>query len=148
MPMPAFVTTPAADDRRCAQDAGDAVLHRAARASLAFNRWARDRLSVGNSMIALDVLLGIYLSQDRDGRLATFKELGATMRHSEQAIRNAVDRLKRLGLVSIESDTGYGRAVMRLRLSDRAIALVRAGLHAAYAAPPPACRQPRHEAGT
>ncbi len=138
MPMPASVTTPAADDRRCASNAGEAALHRAAGASLAFNRWARDRLRVANSMIALDVLLGIYLSQHRDGHIATFKELGSTLRHSEQAIRNAVDRLKRLGLVSIESDTGYGRAVMRLRLSDKAVALVQAGLRSAYAdlAPP------------
>ena len=69
-------------------------LNQVAKATLTFNRWAKDHLPIANSLMAIDVLLGIYLAEKDRPDLATFKELCWDLRHSEQAIRTIVNRLQ------------------------------------------------------
>lgn len=85
-------------------------------ASLAFNRWAKESLPVSNSIMALDVLLGIYLAERQRSEPTTFKELCWDLRHSEQAIRSIVERLEGSGWVVLEQDTRFRRPISRLRI--------------------------------
>jgi hypothetical protein len=99
-------------------------LNKVAMASLAFNRWAKDSLPISNSIMALDVLLGIYLAERQRPSPTTFKELCWDLRHSEQAIRTIVDRLQESGWVLLEQDTRFRRPIRRLRIApDRCAAL-------------------------
>lgn len=99
-------------------------LNGVATATLAFNRWAKESLPVSNSIMALDVLLGIYLAERRRPVPTTFKELCWDLRHSEQAIRTIVDRLHESGWVLLEQDTRFRRSISRLRIApDRLPAL-------------------------
>ncbi|MBQ69326.1 hypothetical protein CL689_04635 [Candidatus Saccharibacteria bacterium] len=92
---------------------------RVALASLAFNRWAKESLPVSNSIMALDVLLGIYLAERQRPEPTTFKELCWDLRHSEQAIRSIVDRLEGSGWVLLEQDTRFRRPINRLRIAPQ-----------------------------
>ena len=110
-------------------------LNQVAIATLAFNRWAKDSLPVSNSIMAVDVLLGIYLAERRRPDPTTFKELCWDLRHSEQAIRTIVDRLHDSGWVTLEQDTRFRRSISRLRIApDRSddlrhgLWLLRAGI--------------------
>ncbi|MFZ5784751.1 MAG: MarR family transcriptional regulator [Pseudomonadota bacterium] len=103
-------------------------LNRVAVAALAFNRWAKDSLPVSNSIMALDVLLGIYLAERRRPDPTTFKELCWDLRHSEQAIRTIVDRLQESGWVQLEQDTRFRRSISRLRIAPQRADTLKAGL--------------------
>lgn len=97
-------------------------------ATLAFSRWAKDSLPISNSIMALNVLLGIYLAEQRRREPATFKELCWDLRHSEQAIRTIVDRLHESGWVLLEQDSRFRRSISRLRIAPRRSAELRTGL--------------------
>ena len=103
-------------------------LNKVAVATLAFNRWAKDSLPISNSIMALDVLLGIYLAERRRADPTTFKELCWDLRHSEQAIRTIVDRLQESGWVLLEQDTRFRRAISRLRIAPHRSAELNHGL--------------------
>jgi hypothetical protein len=97
-------------------------------ATLAFSRWAKDSLPISNSIMALNVLLGIYLAEQRRREPTTFKELCWDLRHSEQAIRTIVDRLNDSGWVLLEQDSRLRRSISRLRIAPLRAAELRAGL--------------------
>jgi hypothetical protein len=103
-------------------------LNTVAVATLAFNRWAKDSLPVSNSIMALDVLLGIYLAERRRAEPTTFKELCWDLRHSEQAIRTIVDRLQESGWVLLEQDTRFRRSISRLRIAPARFEELKHGL--------------------
>ena len=92
------------------------TINQVARATLAFNRWAKDHLPVANSMMAVDVLIGIFLAERDRAEPATFKELCWDLRHSEQAIRTIVERLRESGWVKLEQDVRFRRSISRLRI--------------------------------
>jgi hypothetical protein len=96
--------------------------------ALAFNRWAKDTLPVSNSMMAVDVLLGIYIVERRRIEPTTFKELCWDLRHSEQAIRTIVDRLQDQGWVTLEQDKRFRRPIARLRIPPDKAAVLEQGL--------------------
>jgi len=73
-------------------------------AALSFNRWAKETLPISNSIMAMDVLLGVFLAERRGREPTTFKELCWDLRHSEQAIRTIVERLQEAGWVVLEQD--------------------------------------------
>jgi hypothetical protein len=103
-------------------------LNEVAVATLAFSRWAKDSLPISNSIMALNVLLGIYLAEQRRQEPTTFKELCWDLRHSEQAIRTIVDRLSDSGWVLLEQDSRFRRSISRLRIAPLRSAELRAGL--------------------
>jgi hypothetical protein len=103
-------------------------LNNVAVATLSFNRWAKDSLPVSNSIMALDVLLGIYLAERRRADPTTFKELCWDLRHSEQAIRTIVDRLQDSGWVLLEQDNRFRRSISRLRIAPHRSADLKQGL--------------------
>lgn len=103
-------------------------LNEVAKATLAFNRWAKDNLPIANSLMAIDVLLGIYLAERDRPDPATFKELCWDLRHSEQAIRTIVNRLQEQGWVRLEQDTRFRRSISRLRIAPERLDTLAAGL--------------------
>ena len=100
----------------------------AARTVLAFTRWAKESLPVSNSIMALDVLLGIYLAERDRPQPTTFKELSWDLRHGEQAIRMIVGRLQELQWIVLEQDSRFGRSISRLRVAPDKIGALREGL--------------------
>lgn len=103
-------------------------LNQVAKATLTFNRWAKDHLPIANSLMAIDVLLGIYLAERDRPDPATFKELCWDLRHSEQAIRTIVNRLQEQNWVRLEQDTRFRRSISRLRIEPERLETLTTGL--------------------
>ena len=103
-------------------------LNQVAKATLTFNRWAKDHLPIANSLMAIDVLLGIYLAEKDRPDPATFKELCWDLRHSEQAIRTIVNRLQEQNWVRLEQDTRFRRSISRLRIEPARLETLATGL--------------------
>jgi hypothetical protein len=93
-----------------------ADLNTVAEAMLSFNRWSKEALPVANSIIAMDVLLGVYLAERKGRQPATFKDLCWDLRYSEQAIRTIVDGLGEAQWVTLEQDKRFRRPISRLRI--------------------------------
>ena len=103
-------------------------------AVLAFNRWAKDTLPISNSIMAMDVLLGVYL-KEREGREpTTFKELCWDLRYSEQAIRMIVNRLEEASWIVLEQDERFRRSISRLRIPPENAAILEQGLRLLHSA--------------
>lgn len=98
-------------------------------ATIAFNRWTKQTLPVSNSIMAVDVLLGVYFAERAGKQPTTFKELSWDLRCSEQAIRSIVERLKASHWIVLEQDDRYSRAISRLRIPADKIELLEEGLH-------------------
>ena len=97
-------------------------------AALAFNRWAKDTLPISNSIMAMDVLLGVYLAERRGSSLTTFKELCWDLRYSEQAIRTIVTRLEEAKWIVLEQDESLRRSISRLRIPKEKVSILEEGL--------------------
>ena len=97
-------------------------------AALSFNRWAKETLPISNSIMAMDVLLGVYVAERRGRGPTTFKELCWDLRYSEQAIRTIVDRLQDAGWVVLEQDNRFRRAISRLRIPKEKADILEEGL--------------------
>ena len=104
------------------------IVNTVAVAALAFNRWAKDTLPISNSIMAMDVLLGVYLAERRGREPTTFKELCWDLRHSEQAIRTIVNRLEEARWVVLEQDERFRRSISRLRIPPEKAAILEQGL--------------------
>ncbi len=103
-------------------------LYEVARAVVSFTRWAKESLPVSNSIMALDVLLGIYLAERDRAQPTTFKELSWDLRHGEQAIRMIANRLEALGWIVLEQDSRFGRSISRLRIAPGRTGVLKDGL--------------------
>lgn len=103
-------------------------LYEIARAVVSFTRWAKESLPVSNSIMALDVLLGIYLAERDRAQPTTFKELSWDLRHGEQAIRMIANRLEALGWIVLEQDSRFGRSISRLRIAPGKAGALKDGL--------------------
>ncbi|WP_425069211.1 hypothetical protein [Reyranella sp.] len=97
-------------------------------AAIAFNRWTKKMLPVSNSIMAVDVLLGVYFAEHAAKQPTTFKELSWDLRCSEQAIRSIVERLRDNRWVVLEQDERYSRAISRLRIQADKVGLLEEGL--------------------
>lgn len=97
-------------------------------AAIAFNRWTKKTLPVSNSIMAVDVLLGVYFAEQAGKQPTTFKELSWDLRCSEQAIRSIVERLKDNRWIVLEQDDRYSRAISRLRIQADKVELLEEGL--------------------
>ena len=108
--------------------AKDGRLHNVAMAAISFNRWTKKVLPVSNSIMAVDVLLGVYFAERTGKQPTTFKELSWDLRCSEQAIRSIVERLKENCWIVLEQDDRYRRAISRLRIPADKVDLLEEGL--------------------
>src|SRR5216684_1382586 len=99
-----------------------------AEAMLSFNRWSKEALPVANSIMAMDVLLGVYLTERKGRQPAIFKDLCWDLRYSEQAIRTIVDGLRGAQWVTLEQDKRFRRPISRLRIPPDKAAVLEDGL--------------------
>ena len=106
----------------------DDRLHAVAMAAISFNRWAKNVLPVSNSIMAVDVLLGVYFAERAGKQPTTFKELCWDLRCSEQAIRSIVERLKETHWIVLEQDERFRRSISRLRIPADKLELFEEGL--------------------
>jgi hypothetical protein len=105
-----------------------AEVNTVAEAILSFNRWSKDTLPVENSLMAMDVLLGVYLAERKGRQPATFKDLCWDLRCSEEAIRTTVDRLAKAQWVTLEQDKRFRLPISRLRIPPDKAAVLEDGL--------------------
>lgn len=95
---------------------------------LSFNRWSKDTLPVENSIMAMDVLLGLYLAERKGRQPATFKDLCWDLLYSEEAIGTIVDRLAEVQWVILEQDKRFRLPMSRLRIPPDKAAVLEDGL--------------------
>jgi hypothetical protein len=114
-------------------------LHEVAIAAIAFNRWTKKFLPVSNSIMAVDVLLGVYFAERAGKQPTTFKELSWDLRCSEQAIRSIVERLKESRWIVLEQDDRFRRSISRLRIPADKVGLLEEGLRLLQAEVTSAC---------
>jgi hypothetical protein len=103
-------------------------LQAVAMAAITFNRWAKNALPVSNSIMAVDVLLGVYFAERAGRQPTTFKELCWDLRCSEQAIRSIVERLKESRWIVLEQDDRFRRSIARLRIPADKVEVLEEGL--------------------
>lgn len=103
-------------------------LYDVAMATIEFNRWTKKTLPVSNSIMAVDVLLGVYFAERAGKQPTTFKELSWDLRCSEQAIRSIVERLKEGSWIVLEQDDRFSRPISRLRIPADKVKLLEEGL--------------------